>query len=118
MGMELRILSRQSPLECTNCTTATFDQARAHTGDVMISERAFTSALLAGDVQKAAALAPTGDDASESGKRPVPLTPTLSPSRRGSSRSESFAAPGCGAQLGHPHLRFAAGATPRERWRH
>ena len=46
-----------------------FDQARAQTGDVMISERAFTSAVLSGDIQKAAALAPTGEDASEAGKR-------------------------------------------------
>jgi len=47
-----------------------FDQARAETGgDAMISERAFTSAVLAGDIQKAALLAPTGDDASEAAKR-------------------------------------------------
>lgn len=46
-----------------------FDQARAETGDPMIAERAFTSALLAGDIQKAAALAPTADDASEASKR-------------------------------------------------
>jgi tetratricopeptide (TPR) repeat protein len=46
-----------------------FDQARQETGDAMIGERAFTAALLAGDIQRAAALAPTGDDASEGGKR-------------------------------------------------
>ncbi len=46
-----------------------FDQARQETGDAMIGERAFTAALLAGDISKAAALAPTGDDASEGGKR-------------------------------------------------
>ncbi len=46
-----------------------FDQARQETGDAMIGERAFTAALLAGDIPKAAALAPTGDDASEGGKR-------------------------------------------------
>jgi len=46
-----------------------FDQARSQTGDPMIAERAFTSALLSGDIQKAAALAPTGEDASEASKR-------------------------------------------------
>ncbi|HEX2815272.1 MAG TPA: tetratricopeptide repeat protein [Phenylobacterium sp.] len=46
-----------------------FDQARAQTGDPMIAERAFTSALLSGDIQKAAALAPTGEDAAEASKR-------------------------------------------------
>jgi len=46
-----------------------FDQARTETGDAMIGEKAFTAALLAGDIQKASALAPVGDDASEAGKR-------------------------------------------------
>ncbi|MDB5499433.1 MAG: hypothetical protein JWP28_3464 [Phenylobacterium sp.] len=46
-----------------------FDRARTETGDAMISERAFTAALLAGDINRAAALAPTGDDASEASKR-------------------------------------------------
>jgi tetratricopeptide (TPR) repeat protein len=46
-----------------------FDKARVGTGDPMISERAFTAALLAGEIDKAAALAPTGDDTSEASKR-------------------------------------------------
>jgi tetratricopeptide (TPR) repeat protein len=46
-----------------------FDQARGQSGDALIGERAFTSALQAGDIQKAALLAPTGDDASEASKR-------------------------------------------------
>ncbi|MBS0332067.1 MAG: tetratricopeptide repeat protein [Proteobacteria bacterium] len=46
-----------------------FDQARLETGDTMIAERAFTSALLAGDIAKAASLAPTADTATESSKR-------------------------------------------------
>ncbi len=46
-----------------------FDQARSQTGDPMIAERAFTSALLSGDIPKAAALAPTGEDAGEASKR-------------------------------------------------
>ena len=46
-----------------------FDQARLETGDPMIAERAFTAALLAGDIQKAATMAPTGDQASEASRR-------------------------------------------------
>jgi tetratricopeptide (TPR) repeat protein len=47
-----------------------FDQARTQSaGDAMVSERAFTAALLSGDIDKAATLAPTGDQASEAGKR-------------------------------------------------
>jgi tetratricopeptide (TPR) repeat protein len=46
-----------------------FDRARAETGDPMISERAFTAALLAGDIGRAAALAPTGEDTSEASRR-------------------------------------------------
>jgi tetratricopeptide (TPR) repeat protein len=46
-----------------------FDKARLETGDAMISERAFTAALLAGEIDKAATLAPTSDDASEASKR-------------------------------------------------
>ena len=46
-----------------------FDKARIDTGDPMITDRAFTAALLAGDIDKAAALAPSGDEASEASKR-------------------------------------------------
>lgn len=47
-----------------------FDQARVRPGaDPLVAERAFTAALLAGDVQKAAALAPEGEGASEMSKR-------------------------------------------------
>ncbi|HZZ32234.1 MAG TPA: hypothetical protein VFE10_09600, partial [Phenylobacterium sp.] len=46
-----------------------FDQARVESGDPMIAERAFTAALLAGEVQKASTLAPTGEAASEAAKR-------------------------------------------------
>jgi len=46
-----------------------FDRARLETGDPMIAERAFTAAVLAGEIDRAAALAPTGDDASEASKR-------------------------------------------------
>lgn len=47
-----------------------FDRARGgDTGEDVVGERAFTAALLAGDVEKAAALAPSGDTASEGGER-------------------------------------------------
>ena len=47
-----------------------FDRARAATGgDSLIAERAFTSALLSGDIAKAAAIAPSGPDASEANRR-------------------------------------------------
>jgi len=47
-----------------------FDQARgASGGEAMVSEQAFTAALLSGEVGRAASLAPTGPDASEGAKR-------------------------------------------------
>jgi tetratricopeptide (TPR) repeat protein len=46
------------------------DAARAQSGDeAAVSERAFSAALLAGDITKAAALAPDGANASEPAKR-------------------------------------------------
>ncbi|MFC3069689.1 tetratricopeptide repeat protein [Phenylobacterium soli] len=52
-----------------------FDQARsAGEGEALVAEKAFTAALLAGDIDRAAALAPTGDSASESAKRLGKLT--------------------------------------------
>jgi tetratricopeptide (TPR) repeat protein len=64
-------LAGESALNSGRSTEAAkfFDQARSQTGDPMIADRAFTSALLSGDIQKAAALAPTGDDATEASKR-------------------------------------------------
>lgn len=47
-----------------------FDAARSEPGaDQIISEKAFSAALLAGDITRAAALAPDSDDASEAAKR-------------------------------------------------
>lgn len=47
-----------------------FDAARQQPdADAVVAERAFTAALLAGDIDKAASLAPTGDGATEAGKR-------------------------------------------------
>ena len=49
---------------------AYFEQAQAGGGeDDLISERAFTAAVMAGDITKAAALAPSGAESSESSKR-------------------------------------------------
>ncbi len=47
-----------------------FDAARAAPGaDETVSEKAFTAALLSGDIARATALAPAGEDASEAAKR-------------------------------------------------
>jgi tetratricopeptide (TPR) repeat protein len=46
-----------------------FDLARLGADDATVAERAFTAAILAGDIDKAAALAPQGDDASEAARR-------------------------------------------------
>jgi tetratricopeptide (TPR) repeat protein len=47
-----------------------FDEARgAGAGEAVVSEQAFTAALLSGDVERAAALAPTSADSSEGAKR-------------------------------------------------
>lgn len=47
-----------------------FDAARIQPGaDQVIAEKAFTAALLAGDIPRAASLAPTGEEASEAAKR-------------------------------------------------
>ena len=47
-----------------------FDAARSEPGaDQVVSEKAFTAALLSGDITSAAALAPDGEDASEAAKR-------------------------------------------------
>ena len=47
-----------------------FAQANAHPdGDVLVAERAFTAALLAGEVEKAVQLAPQGPEVSEATNR-------------------------------------------------
>lgn len=52
-----------------------FDEARAASGDeTLVAEKAFTAALLAGEIDRAAALAPKGEGASESAKRLGVLT--------------------------------------------
>jgi tetratricopeptide (TPR) repeat protein len=47
-----------------------FDEARAQPDAAeVVSEKAFTAALLSGDIPRASVLAPSGEDASEAGKR-------------------------------------------------
>jgi Flp pilus assembly protein TadD len=47
-----------------------FDQARTQPGaDEIVSEKAFTAALLSGDIARASAIAPGGEDASEAARR-------------------------------------------------
>lgn len=47
-----------------------FARAHGEVGDeAMISDRAFTAAVLSGDITRAAAIAPTGEEASDSAKR-------------------------------------------------
>jgi len=54
--------------------TRFFSAARSQPGaDEVISERAFTAALLSGDIGRAAALAPSGEGVSEAARRLVPL---------------------------------------------
>ena len=54
--------------------TRFFSAARSEPGaDAVISEKAFTAALLSGDITRAAALAPTGEGASEAARRLAPL---------------------------------------------
>jgi tetratricopeptide (TPR) repeat protein len=50
---------------------ALFDRARVEgdDGEGLIAERAFTAAVLAGDIQRAASMTPAGEAASEGGKR-------------------------------------------------
>ena len=72
-----RFLAGEAALNSGHSADASkyFDQARTETGDdALVSERAFTASLLAGDIDKAASLAPTGDQASDSTKRLGKLT--------------------------------------------
>src|SRR5204862_150143 len=57
--------------EGRNSEAAKFlDMARTQSGDdPAVAERAFTAALMSGDIERAAALAPDGAEASEPGKR-------------------------------------------------
>ncbi len=101
-----------------------FDQARMQSADdAMVSERAFTAALLSGEVDKAAALAPTGDDASEAGKRLGKLVVAIDALADGRAKQAKDML--SGENIAFPHRPAAAlvgpwrrrkPATSRDRW--
>jgi Flp pilus assembly protein TadD len=88
-----------------------FDQARAATGgDALISERAFTAALLAGDIDRAAALAPSGEQDAESVKRLGKLTIAVKDIADGKGK-DAYALL-AGDQIAFPHKAAAALIAP------
>ncbi len=88
-----------------------FDQARVGAGgDPMITERAFTSAVLAGDIQKAALLAPTGEEASEASKRLGKLVVAVEALADGKGREAKAGL--ADANIAFPHKPAAALLAP------
>jgi tetratricopeptide (TPR) repeat protein len=88
-----------------------FDQARAATGgDALVSERAFTAALLAGDIDRAAALAPSGEQDAESVKRLGKLTVAVKAIADGKGK-DAYALL-AGDQIAFPHKAAAALIAP------
>lgn len=88
-----------------------FDQARLATGgEGLVAERAFTAALLAGDIDKAAALAPIGDTDSESTKRLGKLTVAVKLISDGKGK-EAYALL-AGDSIAFPHRAAAALLAP------
>ncbi|THD82710.1 MAG: tetratricopeptide repeat protein [Phenylobacterium sp.] len=88
-----------------------FDQARLETADDgLVAERAFTSALLAGDIDRAAALAPTGADASEPAKRLGRLTQAVKAISDGKGKDAQALL--AGDSIGFPHRPAAALLAP------
>jgi tetratricopeptide (TPR) repeat protein len=89
-----------------------FEQAKAGAADVggLVGERAFTAALLAGDIDKAAALAPTGDQASDMGRRLGKLTTAVKALADGKGEAaKTLLAPDT---IGFPHRSAAALLQP------
>ncbi|MGA0604552.1 tetratricopeptide repeat protein [Phenylobacterium sp. VNQ135] len=87
------------------------DMARAQSGDEStVAERAFTAALLAGEISKAAQLAPDGPAASEPGKRMGRLTKAVESIATGKGKiaQEQLA----GDAIGFPHRSAAALLAP------
>ncbi|HEV2531722.1 tetratricopeptide repeat protein [Phenylobacterium sp.] len=88
-----------------------FEQARAATdGDALVSERAFTAALLAGDIDKAAALAPNGDQDAEVAKRLGKLVIAVKDMADGKGK-DAYALL-AGDQIAFPHKAAAALLAP------
>jgi tetratricopeptide (TPR) repeat protein len=88
-----------------------FDEARLETADKgLVAERAFTAALLSGDIDRAAALAPQGDDASEAAKRLGRLTVAVKAIADGRGKDAIQLLTGEG--VGFPHRAAAALLAP------
>ena len=89
-----------------------FEQARVQSDDdQLVAERAFTAALLSGDIDRAAMLAPTGDGASEAGKRLGKLVVAVDALADGKSKQardllagENIAFPHRSAEIGRAHV--------------
>jgi tetratricopeptide (TPR) repeat protein len=88
-----------------------FDQARVHPeAHDLISERAFTAALLAGEVQRAATLAPAGEAASEASKRLGKLVVAVDALASGKGKAaEALLA---SSEIAFPHRSAAALLAP------
>lgn len=83
------------------------DFARAESGDdPAVSERAFQAALMAGDIEKAARLAPDGPAASEPGKRLGRLVKVVDALSRGKGKAAQTELSADG--IGFPHRGAAA----------
>lgn len=88
-----------------------FEAARLQAGDEpVVSERAFTAALLAGDVPAAAAAAPTGDESSEPAKRLGRLVQAVEALADG--KAKEARALLAGDSIGFPHRSAAAMLAP------
>lgn len=94
--------------EGRNSEAAKFlEVARAQAGDdPAVSERAFTAALMAGEIEKAALLAPTGPNASEPGKRLGRLTKVVAALSEGKPKIAKTELGNDG--IGFPHRSAAA----------
>ncbi|RAK52306.1 tetratricopeptide repeat protein [Phenylobacterium deserti] len=88
-----------------------FDMARGDpAASQLLSERAFQAALLAGDVQKAATIAPSGDDASEAGKRLGALVVAVESMAQGKGKAAQVQL--ASEDLGFPHKSAAVLLAP------
>lgn len=95
----------------TGEASAYFERARLEGGDPeLLGERSMTAALLAGDITRAAALAPTGESASEAAKRLGALVQAveLMATNKGD-RARAVLASG---EVGFPHRSAAAILAP------
>jgi tetratricopeptide (TPR) repeat protein len=76
----------------------------------LVAERAFTAALLAGDVDKAAALAPEGEEVSEGAKRLARLVKAVKAMADGDGKTAKALL--SGEEIGFPHRPAAALLAP------